>query len=81
MKKEEIFEIVKNSIVEVLEDIDESLISTEVSLKQLGANSIDRVDILIMSMEKLNLKIKMMEFSEITNIGGIVDLLYTKLNA
>ena len=81
MNKEQIFNVIKDVIIEVLGDeIDKSLITMDISLKDLGANSIDRVDILLMSMERMNIKIKMMEFSNITNINGIVELLFKKIN-
>lgn len=78
MDKNEIFLIMKEIIAEILPDIDLEKITTEDSLKEIGANSIDRMDIIIGLMEKLGLKIPLVEFGQLKNIQGIVDLLYSK---
>ena len=67
----------KSIIVEILPEIDSEQISIEDSLKEIGANSIDRMDIIIETMEKLGVKIPLVEFGQLKNIEGIVDLLYT----
>ena len=80
MTKERIVSIVKEGIVEILPDVSEEKIDIEQSLRDYGANSIDRADIVIRAMEMLKLKIPMMEFANIKNIEGIVDLLYRRAN-
>lgn len=78
MTKEQVFEVVKDSIVEFLPDVSRDDICIEESLRDLGANSIDRMDIVIKSMEALGIKIPMVEFGKVKNIQGLVDLLYDK---
>jgi|LSQX01.2.fsa_nt_gb polyketide biosynthesis acyl carrier protein len=78
MTKENVFEVVKESIIEILPDISDGDILIEKSLKDLGANSIDRMDVVVQSMETLGIKIPMLEFGNIKNIQGLVDLLYEK---
>ncbi len=78
MDKNEIFLIMKEIIAEILPDIDLEQITKADSLKEIGANSIDRMDIIIGLMEKLGLKIPLVEFGQLKNIQGIVDLLYSK---
>lgn len=75
MSKEHVFEVVKTAIMEVLPDVKSELISTEKSLKELGANSIDRMEVVTMSMEELGLKIPLMSFAQVSNIEGLVDVL------
>jgi polyketide biosynthesis acyl carrier protein len=77
MDKNNIFLVMKSIIVEILPEIDSEQISIEDSLKEIGANSIDRMDIIIETMEKLGVKIPLVEFGQLKNIEGIVDLLYT----
>jgi len=81
MEKEQIIKIVKESIVEILLDVSEEQIDIKESLKYYGANSIDRAEIVIRAMERLNLKISMIEYGGIKNIEGIVDLLFRHSNA
>ncbi len=78
MTREEIFNIVKESIAEILPEIDIESLKVEDSLRELGANSIDRADIIIDTMEALGLKIPLVEFGNLANIKEIVDLFYEK---
>lgn len=78
MKYDQIFKIVQDSIIDILPDIQREEINIEDSLSNLGANSIDRMDIIINSMEGVGIKIPLVEFGELKNIKGIVKLLYDK---
>ena len=80
MTKDEVFAVIKNNILEILTGLDSEKVKFEVSMNDLGANSIDRMDVVIKSMEDLSLKIPMIEFAKVGNIGGLVDLLYSKLS-
>ncbi len=75
MVKEHVYEVVKNVIMEVLPDTKPELISIEKNLKELGANSIDRMEVVTMSMEELGMKIPLMSFAQVSNIEGLVDVL------
>jgi polyketide biosynthesis acyl carrier protein len=44
--------------------------------KDLGANSIDRMDIVTQTMEDLAIKIPLVELAKVQNIQELVDLLY-----
>ena len=79
MTKDEVFTVVKNNILEILTDLDAGKVKADVSMSELGANSIDRMDVVIKSMEDLSLEIPLVEFAKVGNIGGLVDLLYSKL--
>ena len=76
MSKEEIFLLLKNVVVEIMPDIEPEQIKIEESLRDLGANSIDRMDIVIRMMEELNLKIPLVEFGKANNIQGLIDILH-----
>ncbi|WP_024772248.1 acyl carrier protein [Aquimarina macrocephali] len=75
MSKEHVFEVVKNVIIEVLPDINPDQVLIERNLRELGANSIDRMEVVTMSMEELDLKIPLMSFAQVSNIQGMVDVL------
>lgn len=74
MERKEILEILKGVLAEIM-DIDTANISEADSLKALGANSIDRADIIVTTIEECNVKIPMMKFSDAKNIGGIIDVI------
>ena len=75
-----VFEVVKENVVDILEDVDESAITMEISLKELGANSRDRAEIVTGSMEDLGLSFPMRELAKISNLGELVRFLYAKAN-
>jgi polyketide biosynthesis acyl carrier protein len=81
MNKQQIFEVIKNNVLEILPDIDPARIVPETSLRDLGANSIDRADILIQSQEALKLKFPLHEMGSARNIQGLVDLFAGKMTA
>ncbi len=75
MTKENVYEVVKKAIMEVLPDVKPELITIEKSLKELGANSIDRMEVVTMSMEELGVKIPLLSFAQVANIEGLVNVL------
>lgn len=75
MSKEHVYGVVKNVIMEVLPDVKPEMITIEKALKDLGANSIDRMEVVTMSMEELGLKIPLMSFAQVSNIEGLVNVL------
>lgn len=79
MSKNEIFETMKEVIYEYLPELEGQDIVITDSLKSLGANSIDRVDIIVDTMEKISLKVPMVEFGGLKNIEEIIDVMYSKL--
>lgn len=75
MAKEKVYEVVRNVIMEVLPDLKPEMISVEKNLKELGANSIDRMEVVTLSMEALDLKLPLMSFAAVNNIEGLVNVL------
>jgi len=75
MTKEHVYEVVREVIMEVLPEVTPEQVSIDKSLKDLGANSIDRMEVVTMSMESLGVKIPLMSFAQVANIEGLVDVL------
>jgi polyketide biosynthesis acyl carrier protein len=73
-----IFETIKKNIVEILPDLADREIKIENNLTELGANSLDRSEIAILSMQDLNLKIPLIELGSVHNINDLVNLFYAK---
>lgn len=78
MTEAETFEVVKKVILEILPFLSANDVSVDRSLKDLGANSIDRMEVVTQSMEELGLKIPMVEFGKVQNIKGLVGLLHAR---
>ena len=74
MTKEELLESIKEAISFTVPEIDTTDLKYEDSLKEIGANSVDRAEILIMLMEDAGVKLPMVSFGEAKNIGEILDI-------
>ena len=81
MNQQDVFQVIKKVTLEVLSFLSPAEVTMEKSLKDLGANSIDRMEIVTMSMEDLNVKIPPNEFGEVKNLEGLVNLLLEKVNS
>lgn len=81
MNTEQIFSVICANTKEVLPGLDEHTFSKTDKLVELGANSVDRSEIVIMTLEKLNLKMSLVETFGPSNIGELAELLATRLQA
>jgi len=78
MTKEKIFEIIKRNLREILPDLDTVTIDLNQSMKDLGANSVDRMDVVIQTKEELDLKFPLHELGGLENLQGLVEFFYTE---
>lgn len=74
--KEDIFDVIRKNTLEVLIDIDPELITIDTSLTELGANSIDRVEVVTYSMEHLGIQVPRSELQGVRDIRSLVDLFH-----
>ncbi|MDT0268351.1 acyl carrier protein [Streptomyces sp. DSM 44915] len=75
MTQEEIFTILTSVFAEIIPDVDTSGITLEDSLRDLGANSIDRADIITDTMEQAGVSLPMVSFADAKSIGDIVRII------
>ncbi|MDQ1350636.1 MAG: polyketide biosynthesis acyl carrier protein [Acidobacteriota bacterium] len=75
MTQLDVFQTVKRVTLEVLPFLPPEEVSIEKSLKDLGANSIDRMEVVTRSMESLGIKVPLVEFGKVKNLEGLVDVL------
>ena len=78
--REEIVEIIRKEIINVIDGISPEVITIEKRLKDLGADSIDRVDIMSKTLEVLGLTIPLVELGRAKNIRDLVDILCEKVS-
>ncbi len=81
MSRDQIFEIVKGNILRLLPDLPSEAVTPQASLVDLGANSIDRVEVATYSMEELNVVVPRVELRGATNIAGLVEILYNGMHS
>jgi polyketide biosynthesis acyl carrier protein len=81
MTKDEILVQVKNAVMDVLPEISSDDITPDKSLVDLGANSIDRSEIILQSMMDVGVKASLVEVGTIKKIDDLVNFYYSKLEA
>jgi acyl carrier protein len=77
--REEIASVVRKHLIEVVGDIKEADIDMSRSMKDFGANSLDIVDVVSSAMRELKVKVPRSELGKLTNMNGLVDLLYVSV--
>ncbi|HOJ65210.1 MAG TPA: phosphopantetheine-binding protein [Spirochaetota bacterium] len=84
MTKEQVFQVLKKYIMEQLEDeVDEKDIVITKSMLDLGANSLDIVEIVSNTMRELKIKIPRDELAKINTMEGLVEKMaeYTNMQS
>ena len=79
MTKTEIFEIVVRNARDVMPSLADQRIAPHDSLKALGANSLDRSEIVMMTLEALKLGLPLATTARAKNIDELVNLLHENL--
>jgi acyl carrier protein len=72
---EEVFDIVKKHLTTICTDVDPAKVTREVSMADLGATSLDIVEVVSCSMRELRVRVPRSELSKLKSIGGLVELL------
>ena len=73
MTRDKVIEVIKNNILDNLEDLEESEIDPSKPMKDYGANSLDIIEVVSTSMRELGIKIPRAELAEIQTIDQLAD--------
>lgn len=76
---EEVFAIVKKNLLNIVDGVDPDAVARDRSMKDLGANSLDIVEVVSVSMRELKVRVPRSELAKLRDIGGLVDLLHRVL--
>lgn len=79
VEREEIAFVVRKHVASVIGDLKPSDIDMSRSMKDFGATSLDMVEVVSLAMRELKVKIPRSELSRLTNMDGLVDLLYSSM--
>ncbi len=74
--REAVLEVVKRHLVDTIEELEGVEIDPAKSMKDLGANSLDIVEVVSCSMRELKVKVPRAELNTLENINQLVDLLH-----
>jgi acyl carrier protein len=77
MDREQVAAVVIKHLIDVVGDLKASDIDMSRSMKDFGANSLDMVEVVSCAMRELKVKVPRSELSKLTNMNGLVDLLYS----
>jgi polyketide biosynthesis acyl carrier protein len=75
MNLESIINEFKKATVELMPELEDREFKASDSLRDLGANSVDRSEIIMMVLEELELSISLVEFAKAANIGEQAEIM------
>lgn len=78
--KNEVVNVIKESLVEIMPELEGQDISADETLVDLGANSLDRGELITLTLERLNLDISRIEFAGARTINELADLIVAHKN-
>jgi acyl carrier protein len=81
MTREQVLSVVKKHLLEGVDGLEDAQIDTTKSMKDLGANSLDIVEVVSRSMRELKIKVPRTELAKLTNVDGLVDMLLATAHA
>ena len=78
MTQQDILGLIARHTGEVLPRLQSHAFQPTDSLKELGANSVDRSEIIMMTLESLSMRIPLIEMAKARNIGELADIIHAK---
>ena len=79
MDTQQIFDLIVRNAREVIPDLQATPVRTADSLRELGANSVDRSEILMMTLASLSARISLVDLAKAENIGELAGIIHGKL--
>lgn len=79
MTRNDILDIIGRHTRAVLPGLESHVFQPDDALRDLGANSIDRSEIVMMTLETLALRVPLVDLARAQNIGELADVLVGKL--
>ena len=78
VSREQVLQVVKKHVLSTVDSLPEAQFDPAKSMKDLGANSLDMVEVVSCAMRELKIKVPRAELSKLTNVDGLIDLLHTE---
>ncbi|MFD0270284.1 phosphopantetheine-binding protein [Streptomyces sp. NPDC127106] len=75
MSPDEIFAVVRRNLIDVLPELTESQITLDHSMRELGANSIDRMDVVIATQDDLGVRVPAEQLTRANDLRSLVAVL------
>ncbi|MCR8978416.1 acyl carrier protein [Brevibacillus laterosporus] len=81
MNREDILKLIIQHTCEIIQDLEDHDFQPSDKLVDLGANSVDRAEIVMMTMESVSLKVPRVSLAGATNIGELADVIFENLQS
>jgi len=72
MTRNQVKAVVIKHLVQAVDTLDEAHVDTSMSMKTLGANSLDIVEVVSASMRELKIKVPRSELAKLANVDQLV---------
>ncbi|MFD0727077.1 acyl carrier protein [Lysobacter brunescens] len=79
MNVQDIFDILAGHTREIVPGLESHPFQFSDSLRALGANSIDRSEIIMMTLESLSLSIPLIDLAKAENMGELAGIMHARL--
>lgn len=76
--KSQIVNLITENLLEIIPELEGEEISPDESLVDLGANSVDRGELITLTLERLNMEASRIEFVSAQTINELADLIIQK---
>lgn len=76
--RNKVITLIKNNLVEIIPELEQNDIPVDETFTELGANSVDRGELITITLERLNLNIPRIEFADAQTITDLADLIIQK---
>ncbi|MFG2635899.1 phosphopantetheine-binding protein [Streptomyces sp. NPDC048362] len=77
--EERVLEVLRRTTLEIVPEIDSDRFTPDRTLSDLGCNSIDRADIVTLTMEELDIVVPVHEFHQGLDIGTLAAIMRKQL--
>ncbi|MFJ3929944.1 phosphopantetheine-binding protein [Streptomyces sp. NPDC090029] len=75
MTPDEIFAVVRRNLIDVIPELTEAQITLGHSMRELGANSIDRMDVVIATQDDLGVRVPAEQLTRANDLRSLVAVL------
>ncbi|MEU3048246.1 MULTISPECIES: phosphopantetheine-binding protein [unclassified Streptomyces] len=75
MTPDEIFAVVRRNLIDVIPELTEAQITLDHSMRELGANSIDRMDVVIATQDDLGVRVPAEQLTRANDLRSLVAVL------
>jgi polyketide biosynthesis acyl carrier protein len=76
--KEELETVIRENLIEIMPELEEQPFSNEETFVDLGANSLDRGELITLTLERIGLDISRIDFVNAKTISELADLIAQK---